>query len=159
MREAARNHGCSPFSSKAELAFSLVEVILALGVVSFALLGMVALLPIGIQATRESLEETGAINLLSEVVADRKAASGTVMSPLYRIAPLNVAGSNSFGVTATNTVSTGFTGSLYRVTYVVVPPAAGPNPYQIYFKISWPVGEPSASATSYVEAAVTVPQQ
>ena len=38
-------------------AFSLVEVVLAMGVTSFALLGMVALLPAGLKTSREAADE------------------------------------------------------------------------------------------------------
>lgn len=43
-----------PFSKST--AFSLIEVVLAMGVTSFALLGMVALLPIGLKTQREAAD-------------------------------------------------------------------------------------------------------
>lgn len=50
--------------------FSLVEVAMALGVVSFALLSLVALLPVGIKTNQISAEETRAAYLLSTLEAD-----------------------------------------------------------------------------------------
>lgn len=50
--------------------FSLIEVALALGIVSFALLTVVALLPIGISTNQASSEELHASNLLSFLNAD-----------------------------------------------------------------------------------------
>ncbi len=50
--------------------FSLVEVVLALGVVSFALLAIVALLPAGIKNNKISTEETRATCLLTTLEAD-----------------------------------------------------------------------------------------
>ena len=41
-------------------AFSLVEIVLALGVISFALVAVIGLLPIGFQASRASIQETRA---------------------------------------------------------------------------------------------------
>ena len=60
-------------------AFTLIEVVLAVGILSFALVAMAALLPIGLQSNRDSTEETQAVNLLQALVADRQAAclSGT----------------------------------------------------------------------------------
>lgn len=50
--------------------FSLVEVAMALGIVSFALLSLVALLPVGIKTNQISSEETRAAFILSTLEAD-----------------------------------------------------------------------------------------
>jgi uncharacterized protein (TIGR02598 family) len=142
-------------------AFSLVEVVLALGVVSFALLGMVALLPIGIQSTKDSLEETNAINILSGLIADRKATTFANNSVRYSLPALTngmAFTSNTFGVTPANTNSANFNQSIYRVTYQITPPTAGLDPFQVYFKVSWPAIAASTNASGFVEAAVSFPQ-
>jgi type II secretory pathway pseudopilin PulG len=51
-------------------AFSLIELVVALGIVAFALLTMVALLPIGMKVNQVSVEETRAANLLTALEAD-----------------------------------------------------------------------------------------
>jgi uncharacterized protein (TIGR02598 family) len=141
-------------------AFSLVEVVLAVAVVSFAMLVMVALIPTGIRSTEDSIRESGAINVLSGLVADRKAATNyAAASPIYAIPALTLPSSNSFGVTAANTNSANQSQWAYRVTCVITPPVAGRmDPYQAYFKVSWPASVSSAAASSYLEETVTFQQ-
>jgi uncharacterized protein (TIGR02598 family) len=64
------------------MAFSLVEVTLAIGVAAFCLLAVVALLPVGTKVSYSSTQETGATNILGAVVADMRAtpASATASS-------------------------------------------------------------------------------
>ena len=50
--------------------FSLVEVVIALGLFAFALLIMVALLPTGIKTNKVSVEETNAVGILTTLEAD-----------------------------------------------------------------------------------------
>ena len=51
-------------------AFSLVEVTLALGVAAFCLLAVFGLIPVGLQTNRNSTSQTGATNIIADVVAD-----------------------------------------------------------------------------------------
>src|SRR4249920_2281378 len=48
-------------------SFSLVEVVLTLGVVGFALLAIIGLLPIGLQSGRASIQETRANHLAEQI--------------------------------------------------------------------------------------------
>lgn len=50
-------------------AFSLVEVTLALGIVSVSLLALIGLLPAGLGVLRESMEETARANIVQRVSA------------------------------------------------------------------------------------------
>ena len=52
------------------VAFSLVEVVIALGIVSFALLTIVALLPLGLTSESNSNHETAAVDLMHGLVSD-----------------------------------------------------------------------------------------
>jgi uncharacterized protein (TIGR02598 family) len=76
--------------------FSLVEVVLALGISAFALIIILGLLSAGLGANQVSMQQTEAINLAAAVVADLRqtpttaaiAASGgslTAVSPRYNI--------------------------------------------------------------------------
>ena len=53
-----RTKGASQRPSLRRQAFSLIEVVLALGVTSFALLSMVALIPMGLSSARQAADET-----------------------------------------------------------------------------------------------------
>lgn len=57
------------FSSQHK-AFSMVEIVLALGIVAFALLALIALLPTGIKSNQISTEETQAASILTMMEAD-----------------------------------------------------------------------------------------
>src|ERR1700754_1592668 len=69
--------------------FSLIEVVLALGVLSFAILSIVALLPIGLQTNRDSYEESVGTNLIAAMVADwntfKSGGTNNLPSPVFKL--------------------------------------------------------------------------
>jgi type II secretory pathway pseudopilin PulG len=142
-------------------AFSLIEVVLALSVGTFAILVIIGLLPSGIRSTRDSLEETAANDILSEVIADRQASPINQSSATYKLPALTsvsqIPVTNYFGITEENQMSNQLSQSRYRVDYVLIPPLSGHfGPYQAWFRISWPA--PSASPSGFVETVMTFPQ-
>jgi type II secretory pathway pseudopilin PulG len=54
-------------------AFSLVEVVLALGVAAFSLIAVFALLPVGVQTNRNAISQTAATGIVASVIADLRA--------------------------------------------------------------------------------------
>ena len=151
----------SRYHCSRRFAFSLVEVVLALGIATFGILIIVALLPAGIQSTKDSLEETGAINVLSEVVADREATPSFQSSTVYQLPALTntlvAPVTNFFGITEGNQISTQLSQSRYRIDYIVTPPTSGSlEPYQIWLKVSWPA--PATTPAGFVEGVATFPQ-
>jgi len=56
-------------------AFSLVEVVLALGLVSFALIAVLGLLPVGLRAVKDASEQAGAANVLNSIAEALRSAS------------------------------------------------------------------------------------
>lgn len=77
----------SRFSSPGRLcAFSLVEVTLAIGIVSFALLAVVALLPVGLQSVKNSTEQAAAaavMESLSEALRHSESKDGTNFTVVF----------------------------------------------------------------------------
>jgi type II secretory pathway pseudopilin PulG len=136
---ANRRQGIRRFAS-GDGAFSLVEVVLSLGITSFALLAIVALLPLGVQSTKDSLEETGAVNVLSAVIADRQATPFILPSKIYQLPPLiNSPPTNSFLVDDGNRLTANLNVARYKVDYMVIPPSVNQlTPYQIHLRVSWP---------------------
>ena len=55
------------------LAFSLIEVVLALGVAAFSLIAVFGLLPVGVQTNRNSTAQTATTGILASVIADLRA--------------------------------------------------------------------------------------
>ncbi|HEY4272520.1 MAG TPA: hypothetical protein VGM65_10980 [Candidatus Udaeobacter sp.] len=67
-------------------AFSLVELTLALSVAAFCLLGVFALMPVGVQTNRNATSQTAAVNIMAAVVADLRATPKTnTTSPQFGI--------------------------------------------------------------------------
>jgi len=58
-------------------AFSLVEVTLALGIVSFCLLAVVGLLPVGLKSIKNANEQAGAANVVGGIADSVRSASST----------------------------------------------------------------------------------
>lgn len=58
-------------------AFSLVEVTLALGIVSFALVAVLGLLPVGLKSVKNANEQAGAANVLNVLASSLRMASST----------------------------------------------------------------------------------
>lgn len=55
-------------------AFSLAEVIIAIGIVAFCVLMLVGLLPVGLQTIKSSREEAGAANCLEQLANSLRSA-------------------------------------------------------------------------------------
>jgi Tfp pilus assembly protein PilV len=57
--------------------FSLVEVVIALGVVSFAVLAIVGMLPVALKSAQDSMRETDATLIAQRIFAEIKTGTGT----------------------------------------------------------------------------------
>jgi uncharacterized protein (TIGR02598 family) len=157
-------------------AFSLVEVVIALGIVSFAMLTLVALLPLGLKSEQASSNETSAINLMHAIVTDLSNtpttnAAGTTTNltsyrygiPLPSTYTVTTVKTNSFYVTdnqQTNSAagqSTFYVACIYypAITNVTTAPTA---PLGINVQVFWPAAGGSTNYQGSVESYVTFPQ-
>ncbi len=124
-------------------AFSLVEVALSLGIVAFAFVAILGLLPVGLSSNRDALAESRVMNLIQTVVADRKAAPSSTPSPVYAIPAFSAlttttAGTLYLAEDGSSSATGPAANSLYRLNYTIYP-SAGPNqPVLIYFAAVWP---------------------
>jgi len=67
-------------------AFSLVEVVLALGVAAFCLIAVLGLLPVGVQTNRNASSQTAVSNIIATVVSDlRTTPAAATTSPEFAI--------------------------------------------------------------------------
>ncbi len=67
-------------------AFSLVELVLALGVAAFCLIAVFGLMPVGMQTNRNATSQTAATNIISAIVADlRTTPAAATTSPQFAI--------------------------------------------------------------------------
>ena len=67
--------GC-PISRRLGTGFSLVEVVIALGIVSFAVLAIVGMMPMALKSAQESMRETDATLIAQRIFAELKTGSG-----------------------------------------------------------------------------------
>ncbi|XHR31244.1 MAG: hypothetical protein ACFUZC_11960 [Chthoniobacteraceae bacterium] len=143
------------------LAFSLIEVVLALGIFTFAIVSVFSLLPNGLQSSRDSVEESAVVNVLCAVIADRKATASSTTSTIYQLPALTpkMEGTTcTLGIADGNQQAVTLSLARYRITCTFTPPAAGTlGPYTGYFKASWPAQK--ENSPNYVETIVTFPQQ
>ena len=67
-------------------AFSLLEVVLALGVAAFSLIAVLGLLPVGVQTNRNASSQTAVSNIIATVVSDlRTTPAAAITSPEFAI--------------------------------------------------------------------------
>lgn len=165
---------------KCQRGFSLVEVALALGLVSFALVTLLALLPVGLRTNRTSVEEIRATCLLSMLEADLRNSDPTtnggksLMLGLRLPYAVDVNGRRIFNpavtpVTALDaSVTTGLDESerpvppgtsppprfQASVVYTKIPPAGSRRPVEAVLIVHWPASTstviPGTSAWSNV---------
>jgi uncharacterized protein (TIGR02598 family) len=139
-------------TSKGSPAFSLVEVVMALGICTFVLVALIGLFSSGWKMTRESEDQIQAANLASQIIASR------IVSPTNGPADaaipatkLSQAYNNAY---ATADRFVGFDGLLtsdasaaaYRIACNVGTNATtGSKLSQVYLRLTWP---PQAAATN-----------
>ena len=73
----ARNIRLSLFPHALTRGFSLVEVVLALAVIAFALVGIMGLFPVAMKSAQESQRETRATLIAQQIFADLRISAGT----------------------------------------------------------------------------------
>ncbi|HEY8967408.1 MAG TPA: hypothetical protein VIM58_13240 [Candidatus Methylacidiphilales bacterium] len=124
--------------------FNLIEVVVALGLFSFALVAILVLLPVGLNLNRESQDETFTVDALSALAGDRLATPLALPSKSYRLPALS--GTN--GVSTVLYLNdryavTNRAAALYRVDATFTAPASGSlSPWLMHCRISWPAAAP-----------------
>jgi uncharacterized protein (TIGR02598 family) len=167
----------SPLRAGASSAFSLVEVVLALGVTTFCLVALIGLLSVGLTSNRGTIEQAGATAVLSAAVADLYAtprtnpygsATTTVQfgikipaNPVTAATPVTTlyfVGNGQWSPTVQST-------SVYRLTITpIVPsiptttPASGTTRIATFMdlKATWPASVPVANAGGTAETFVSL---
>jgi len=143
-------------------AFTLVEVVMAVGIVSFAILSMVALLPVGLENDQASSDEMLALNGIRSIAADL-ATTGTAAtdSLRYSLALPNAVTSATNVELFLNDSETAVTlasgKALFRVNLSYYPAATSPqSPAAVLIQVKWPAY--AAKPKSFVESYITFPK-
>jgi len=138
---------------------SLVETTIAIGVVAFALVALLALLPVGMKSIRASHNETIATHLLSGIVADvQTVPADQTESPRYGI-PINasVSSTGRFYIDQNGEASQNQGDPGFVVDWRVIKPASSHvlAPSRVALQIAWPSMAVRPSGT--VDALVVIP--
>ena len=140
-------------------AFSLVEVVLALGVISFAIVAILGILPIGLQTSHSSQDETRAAQIAQTVLAGMASQAQTSFTGVKL--PVSSGTGPSVDLTSPSTtqlyatndgqLSQSATGATYNVAVItdsnVVSDGFDPNfANKVIVQVRWPT-DPNPGAT------------
>ncbi len=138
----------SPIASReSSAAFSLIEVVIALGIVTFCLVSIVGLLPVGLKVVKNSHEESAAANALNQMAAAIRDATNSTNAP-GTYGAVGAFGSMTWslgGAVANYSKSLAMSGQpappsdarlVARVE--LVPPADAMSPGRAMISIAWP---------------------
>ena len=132
-------------------AFSLTEVVIALGIFAVSMIGVLALFPVASSAGRESSEETQAAIIAQTVLGDLRASAGV----LGQTNGWMVVGPNTFGQLLTNRIDlnqSSDTAIAYDITLRNLANSGGGAP-----QIGPPIGLKALTLVQNYSNAVTVP--
>ena len=126
-------------------AFSLVEVVIAIGIFSFALTLIFGLLPIGIKSGGASVREVDASHLLEHFEQDiRNWKKPATASPIYKIElPAAATTDEKFFDLGLAPVAATDTTRYYRVESTI---QTGSNGMNVYLRATWPALASKANA-------------
>lgn len=129
-------------------AFSLVEIVLALGLISFVLIATFGLMAAGLSASRDSEKKLAAANFCASVISSWRINPTLPPTPLPSLPALKQTGagpgdppviSSSLFLDAHMQVTAGPAEAHYRLHYEIQPRKPGSlEPANIYLKMTWP---------------------
>jgi uncharacterized protein (TIGR02598 family) len=146
--------GQRPAQLQASRGFTLVEVVIALGITAFCLAILLGLFAVGLRNSRESAEQILAAHLAQSIIDTRRAAPTATFTGYF---PLPATGTflTPGGAAVTGTklidqngnVTTSATSAQYGLTYTITPPAIASSTssgtltlsgVQLYLCLYWP---------------------
>jgi len=117
--------------------FSLIEVAIAFGIISFALVVLLALLPVGLSSSREASAEEAATELLAAASADlRNAPPDASETPFFRL-PSNPQGEATEYFSARGAKTATVSDARFRLT-IASRTNANPGLQVLHVTVSWP---------------------
>lgn len=144
-----------PLHKRMRLGFSLVETVIALGIFVFCIIGIVGLMPVGLNAVRSISNENNAIHIASSIegIWEVAPANSTLSSANFPVTNLFIGTNtsdfyfNEFGE------QTNQTGASLKMTYNATVNTTFSTAYDVKMVFSWP---PVGNATSTREFAYTI---
>ncbi len=158
----------SSLTRKSSRGFSLVEVVLALAIVVFALFSMVGLLGVGLQNSQDSRERVQAATIAEQVCSIRRAAPTTDVTSVQPNFPLPVLQTSANNLSSPDyvtrdgqktTIDKADFGFIYSITPKLDAVPAGNTSNgvsQVYICLFWPArASPTAATTGHYEITTT----
>jgi len=119
--------------------FTLVEVVMALGIFSFSMVAIGGLFFVGIDANKGSSDQIQAANLASLLISTRRALPTTTITN-FALPPLNVSTSptGSYAMSVGNDGTIGGTPAYNLLYQVTAPTGTAPHLAQVHLTLWWP---------------------
>lgn len=108
----------------ARAGFSLVEVTMAMGIMSFCLVAMLGMLPVGLRQARQSSDQATAMQVLAAVRSDFQNVPTSGKSKRFEI-PADTADKGSFFVDGALSRTSQQSKAMFQVNYEVAAPQGG----------------------------------
>lgn len=149
--------------TRAQSGFSLTEVVVAMGLATFAMLAIIGLLPVSVASTRNAVQGTAAASVASRIVEDLQ-QSALANKPRSQLFDFSLTpGSTGFAALATDGMAaTNAATATYRATVrIASAPVASLFPgeraaYHASIRIHWPAAAEEAGAQGAYDLATTV---
>lgn len=137
-------------------AFSLVEVTIALGIVSFCLIAILGLLPAGLNTNKASVQQNAAANLATLVASDLRSTPATTNRSMYYglELPAGSTGNKSVLLDESGGVASDAASAVYLATVTVAAPASGVTASSARILITWPAAADITKASGSFETVV-----
>jgi uncharacterized protein (TIGR02598 family) len=142
-------------------AFSLIEVVLALGVTTFCIVALMGLFALGMKTEKESAEELQAAHIAQGILAARRGAPGADLGGNFPLPALQAGSSvpkttvklRRDGSPAADTAE-----SRYALTYRIDAPTSGSRGnFVVHLNLHWPAQAAAAEAQGHLEFLTILP--
>ena len=147
-------------------AFTLVEIVMALGLCSFCLVALLGLFSVGLKIEQDGTAELGASHLLQSLIATRRAAPAADLSSTKFPLPALTAGTNVPPTTVIIDASGNLVNSAsdpnarYALHYQVDAPAAPKfAPFRVSVCLTWPPAASRSNALGSLEQTTNLPRK
>lgn len=134
-------------------AFSLIEVVVALGLFSFCIVGILALFSVAVGSARSVGDESNAVHVASSIAGIWEVTPlGTTVELKDTDATVDM---GTFAIGADNQelyyngdgkMTSGAAGASLKLEYEAAPLANNPNVFEVNMNFSWPANAPTNSA-------------
>jgi uncharacterized protein (TIGR02598 family) len=133
------------------LAFSLIEVVIALGLFTFCIVGIVGLLPIAANSVKSVSQESNANNIAESLAGIWQVAPSTNISITYSNFPLTnfYIGSSNLSTNYFNEFGqqTNSNSAALRIEYEARTNSSFSNAFDVNMTFYWPANAPTSSPT------------